>query len=120
MSNSSKINILLVDDQPTGLIALEAVLRSPEYNLTQASSGNEALSYVLKDDYALILLDVRMPGMDGFETAEIIKTHERSKDIPIIFITGSSSDDHLGIYKAYQSGAVDYLFKPFDAEILKS
>jgi PAS domain S-box-containing protein len=116
---NEKVNILIVDDQMSGLIAIEAVLQSPEYNLVLASSGREALKRIQEDAFALILLDVRMPGMDGFETAEIIKTHDRSRDIPIIFITGNSHDQ-LYIHKGYQSGAVDYLFKPFDAEILKS
>jgi PAS domain S-box-containing protein len=117
--SSSQINILLVDDQKIGLIALEAVLRSPEYNLVEASSGKEAIEYLFKNDFALILLDVKMPGLNGFETAEIIKTHEKTKDIPIIFITGLSEDERF-VQKGYESGAVDYLFKPFDREILRS
>ncbi|HEX4926167.1 MAG TPA: response regulator [Bdellovibrionales bacterium] len=114
-----KVNILLVDDRPEGLLALEAVLNNPDYNLVKANSGEQALARVLEIDFAVILLDVQMPGMDGFETASLIKQRERSKDIPIIFVTAISKEAHF-VYRGYEAGAVDYLFKPFDPHILKS
>src|SRR4051812_3046202 len=108
MDGKSKVNILLVDDQPSGLIAFEAVLRSPEYNLVQAASWEEALKKLMVDEFALILLDVRMPGMDGFETAAVMKNFEKSKSIPIIFITGIDESD-FDVLRGYKVGAVDYL-----------
>jgi PAS domain S-box-containing protein len=114
-----KVNILLVDDRPDGLLALEAVLSCPDYNLVSASSGIEALARLLEDDFAVILLDVQMPGMDGFETASLIKGRERCRDTPIIFVTAISKEP-LYIYQGYESGGVDYLFKPFEPAILRS
>jgi PAS domain S-box-containing protein len=114
-----KVNLLLVDDQPSGMLALEVVLRSPQYNLVKAASGREALKCLQENDFALILLDVQMPGLDGFETAERIKANESTRDIPIIFITGVS-EDNLYIQKGYRTGAVDYICKPYDADILRS
>src|SRR4051794_28684964 len=99
-----KVNILLVDDREENLISLAAVLDNPEYNLVRAQSGREALRRVLEEDFALILLDVQMPIMDGFETATLIKQRERSRDIPIIFVTAISKDEPF-IYKGYHSGA---------------
>ncbi len=114
-----KINILLVDDRADGLLALEAVLTHPGYRIVKANSGAEALKCVLRDDFALILMDVQMPVMNGFETAALIRERERSRSIPIIFITAINTDDHY-VWKGYQAGAVDYLFKPFHPEILRS
>jgi len=118
MDTDSKVNILIVDDYKENLVAIESLLNSPEYNLILASSGDEALKQLLKKDFALILMDVKMPGMDGFETARYIKDRERTRDIPIIFITGHG-DEKL-VFDGYASGAVDYLFKPGDPLILKS
>jgi PAS domain S-box-containing protein len=118
MDIDSKVNILIVDDYKENLVAIESLLNSQEYNLILASSGDEALKQLLKKDFALILMDVKMPGMDGFETARYIKDRERTKDIPIIFITGHG-DEKL-VFDGYASGAVDYLFKPGDPVILKS
>ena len=113
-----KVNILMVDDHPENLLALEAVLTSPNYNLVSATSGKEALKYMLKQDFAVILLDVQMPGLNGFELAKIIKKRERTKDIPIIFITAISQDvEH--VQHGYSVGAIDYIFKPFQPETLK-
>src|SRR4051812_5398195 len=98
MGNQDRVNVLLVDDRPDGLITLEAVLSSPDYRLFKASSGKEALSLVLDEDFAVIILDVQMPGMDGFETATYIKKRERSKHIPIIFVTAINKDPFL-VYK---------------------
>jgi PAS domain S-box-containing protein len=114
-----KVNILVVDDRPEGLMAVEAVLKSPSYNLVLAKSGVEALKFLLKDDFAVILMDVQMPEMNGFETAEIIKTRDKSKDIPIVFMSAISQDEQY-VYQGYKVGAVDYILKPFDPYVLKS
>lgn len=116
---SEKIDILIVDDREGGLIALEAVLSRPEYNLVRAQSGHEAIATLSEHDFAVILLDVQMPGIDGFETARIIKDHERYRDIPIIFVTAINKEERY-VYKGYDHGAVDYVFKPFDSQILRS
>lgn len=116
--SSDKVSILLVDDKKSNLVALEAVLKNPEYNLVGVHSGEEALKKVLTMDFAVILLDVQMTGMNGIETAKLIKSREKSKDIPIIFITAidkAIERVHLG----YSVGAVDYIYKPFDPQILK-
>jgi len=116
---SNKVNILLVDDNPEGLVTLRAVLDNPQYNLICATSGAEALRHVLAFDFAVILMDVQLSDMDGFETAKVIKQRERSKDIPIIFVTAIDKADGY-VSHGYAVGAVDYLFKPFDPNILKS
>jgi len=113
------IDLLLVDDRRENLLALEAVLASPLYNLHMASSGDEALRYLLDHEPALILMDVQMPEMDGFETAAIIKRSERTRDIPIIFVTAINKDDRYA-YKGYSHGAVDYIYKPYDPHALRS
>ena len=118
-TSAGKINILLVDDQPNNLLALEAVLNDPDYNLVKAHSGEEALRRLLRDEFALILLDVLMPGIDGFETAELIRQRERTRYMPIIFVTAiGHSDAHVA--RGYSAGAVDYLFKPLIPEVLRS
>ncbi len=114
-----KIKILLVDDQPNNLFVLESILECQELILIKANSGNEALSKVLEHEFALVLLDVQMPVMNGFETAELLRGFEKTKHIPIIFITAINKEEKF-IFKGYQSGAVDYLFKPVHPEILKS
>src|SRR4051812_41981962 len=86
------INILIVDDRPENLLVLEAVLHSPEFNLVKARSGKEALGYLLRQDFALILLDVQMPDLDGYETARMIRKREKSRGIPIIFVTAVNKD----------------------------
>ena len=112
------INILMVDDLKENLIALEAVLSSPRYRLVTARSGEEALKCILKQDFAVILLDVQMPGLNGFETAKLIKARKKSKNIPIIFITAISQDmEH--VLHGYSVGAIDYIFKPFNPETLR-
>src|SRR5689334_7091872 len=119
MLPGQKVKILLVDDQPNNLLALEAVLTDPKYSLVKAHSGEEALRHLLREDFALILLDVMMPGMDGFETAELIRRRERTRYTPIIFVTAvGRSDAHVA--RGYSAGAVDYLFKPLIPEILRS
>jgi signal transduction histidine kinase len=114
-----QVDILLVDDHEENLLALEAILVDPAYNLVRASSGRLALKEVLKRDFALILLDVAMPDLDGYETAELIRGRERSRQTPIIFLTANyRSDSH--VFRGYSVGAVDYIFKPFSAEVLRS
>jgi PAS domain S-box-containing protein len=113
------INILIVDDHPDNLTALEAVLSNPEYRLVKATSGEEALRHLLHEEFAAILLDVQMPGIDGFETAMLIKKREKSEEIPILFITAIHKDE-LYSKKGYEIGGVDYIFKPFDPNTLRS
>jgi CheY-like chemotaxis protein len=116
---TDRARILLVDDRPENLLALEAILGPLDQTLVRANSGEEALRALLLDDYALILLDARMPGMDGFETAARIKGRDRSKDVPIIFLTAVDTDEHLA-YRGYAAGAADYLTKPFDPWLLRA
>ena len=119
MQFEPKVNVLLVDDHPENLIALEAILDGLGQNLVKASSGEEALRCLLNQDFAVILLDVQMPGMDGFETATLIRQRERSRQTPIIFLTAFSTNENL-MFKGYSLGAVDYLLKPIDPAILNS
>jgi PAS domain S-box-containing protein len=112
-------NILLVDDQPKNLVALEAMLSDLEVRLVTADSGTAALRCLLEDEFAVILLDVMMPEMDGFTTAELIRQRDRSRNTPIIFITALSRSE-TNVFKGYSLGAVDYLFKPIVPEILRS
>jgi len=113
------MDILIVDDKPANLLALRKLLGRPGLNIVEATGGNDALSLILEYDFALILLDVQMPDMDGFETAELIRGNEETKHIPIIFVTAISKEQKY-IFKGYDKGAVDYLFKPLDPDILKS
>jgi len=113
------VNLLLVDDRDENLVALRAILEPLGENLVSARSGEEALRALLDQDFACILLDVQMPGLDGFETAELIKQRELSKAIPIIFLPAISKEERH-VFRGYSSGAVDYLFKPFDPEVLRS
>ena len=117
--DADKVNLLLVDDRPENLLALEAIIDRNDYNLVSASSGEEALTSLLKYEFAVILLDVQMPGIDGFETAKIVKAREKTKNIPIIFVTANNMDS-LHIFRGYSVGAVDYIVKPFDPFILKA
>ncbi|MDX3234814.1 response regulator [Streptomyces sp. ME03-5709C] len=114
-----KAKILLVDDRPENLLALEAILSALDQSLVRASSGEEALKALLTDDFAVILLDVQMPGMDGFETAAHIKRRERTRDIPIIFLTAINHGPHH-TFRGYAAGAVDYISKPFDPWVLRA
>ena len=111
-------NILLVDDRPENLLSLRAILEQPDYRLVCASSGEEALRLSLRENFAVVLLDVSMPGMDGLEVAIHLKELERSRDVPIIFIT-AFGDDPEEIHRAYSAGGADYLVKPLDAEIVR-
>jgi CheY-like chemotaxis protein len=118
-AGAARANILLVDDRPENLLALEAILSSLDQTLVRATSGEEALKALLADDYAVILLDVQMPGMDGFETASHIKRRERTRDIPIIFLTAINREPQHA-FRGYSAGAVDYLAKPFDPWVLRA
>ncbi|MEK8088270.1 ATP-binding protein [Thermithiobacillus plumbiphilus] len=114
-----KASILLVDDRPENLLALEASLEGLGHELVRAYSGEEALKYLLKQDFAVILLDVQMPGINGFETARLIKDRPKSRMIPIIFMTAINKDERY-IFEGYAMGAVDYMVKPFDPAVLRS
>lgn len=111
------VNILLVDNEPTNLIALEATLENLGQNLVRASSGTEALRQLLDKDFAVILLDIQMPGMSGIETAAAIRERERSRHIPIIFLTGMDKTQET-MFQGYSAGAVDYLVKPIQTDVL--
>jgi CheY-like chemotaxis protein len=115
----TKAKILIVDDRPENLLALEAILSALDQTLVRASSGEEALKALLTDDFAVILLDVQMPGMDGFETAAHIKRRQRTRDIPIIFLTAINHGPHH-TFRGYAAGAVDYISKPFDPWALRA
>lgn len=119
LEESVPVRILLVDDEPNNLLALHVVLEGPDRVLVQASSGREACRNVLASDFSVIVLDVNMPGMDGFETAELIRSREQSRHTPIIFLTAGNGDSEQ-MARGYALGAVDYLFKPFDAESLRA
>jgi CheY-like chemotaxis protein len=114
-----KSNILLVDDRKENLLALEVVLGSREYNLIQVRSGLEAIQCVKSNDIAVIVLDLQMPGMDGFETARKIKNLPRGKDIPLIFVTAIYNEDE-DVKRGYASGALDFFSKPLDADLLRT
>jgi signal transduction histidine kinase/DNA-binding response OmpR family regulator len=119
MEAEQRINILMVDDSPTNLLALESILQDPERNLISASSGDDALRYLLDNEVAVILMDVYMPGLDGLETAELIRARNRSRNIPIIFLTADSTGGrHLN--RGYSLGAVDYIVKPIEPDVLRS
>lgn len=115
----SQVDILIVDDRAENLLAIEAILEPLNQRIVRASSGHEALRKLLETDFAVILLDVQMPGINGFETARLIKSRERTRHIPIIFLTAISKDEKY-VFEGYSVGAVDYLFKPFEPEILRS
>lgn len=119
MERDYPVNILLVDDRPENLMAIEAVLEDEPYRLIRAYSGPEALKCLLREEIAVILMDVQMPGMDGFETASHIQAYERSQHIPILFISANSKEArHL--FAGYSAGAIDYMIKPFVPHILKA
>ena len=125
MTPVEKPGILVVDDQPANLLSMEALLASSDFEeikaceVVLASSGNEALKLALRGEFALILLDVQMPGMNGFETAELLRSSKRTRQIPIVFLTAIDKEDRH-VFRGYDAGAVDYLFKPFEPQILLS
>ena len=112
-------NVLLVDDRPENLLALEAILESLGQTLVYEHSGEDALRQLLRHDVAVILLDVQMPELDGFETARLIKQRERTSHVPIIFVTAISKEEEQ-VFRGYSAGAVDYVFKPFNPDVLRS
>lgn len=114
-----KARILLVDDRADNITALEATLGSLNQILVPARSGDEALKALLSDEYAVILLDVLMPGMDGFETAAHIKRRPRTRNVPIIFLTAMNAEPDY-VFRSYSAGAVDYIAKPFDPWVLRA
>jgi signal transduction histidine kinase/DNA-binding response OmpR family regulator len=116
----ARVDILLVDDDQSNLLALESVLQASDRNLIRASSGDEALQYLLRHNVAVILLDVRMPGISGLETAELIRGRKQSRDIPIIFLTAYEGTDSEDLSRGYSLGAVDYIIKPLDPDALKA
>ena len=118
-SGDERVNILLVDDRAENLLALEAILEPLGERTVRAHSGDEALKCLLTEDFAVILLDVQMPGLNGFETAELIKSRERTRYIPIIFLTAISKDEAY-VFRGYSVGAVDYMSKPFQPDVLRS
>ncbi|MGP4002397.1 response regulator [Streptomyces sp. 8N706] len=118
-SAADRAAILLVDDMEDNLDALEAVLGSLNERLVRARSGEEALQALLSEEFAVVLLDVLMPGMDGFETAANIKRLDRTRDVPIIFLTGSETDRGYA-FRGYSTGAADFLAKPFDPWVLRA
>src|SRR5882672_6213698 len=113
------VDILLVDDKPENLTVLESILEGPEYRLAKARSAQEALMALIAVDFALIVLDIRMPDTSGIELAQIIKGRKRTRDIPIIFLTAHQPED-AQVLSGYSAGAVDYLTKPINPGILKS
>lgn len=119
MESDGKANILVVDDKPENLLAMESILEGLDENLVQATSAREALRYLLMEDVAVIILDVQMPGVNGFELAELIRERERTQHTPIIFVSAISHSEQY-IFRGYSLGAVDYLTKPFEPEILRS
>lgn len=122
MSNAragDRINILMVDDSPTNLLALESILRAPDRNLIRANSGEDALRYLLDNEAAVVLLDVYMPGIDGLQTAELIRGREKLRNVPIIFLTANTTGP-ANLSRGYSLGAVDYIVKPVDPAILRS
>lgn len=114
-----KQNILIVDDQKANLVALEATLADVDANIISATSGPEALSILLKQNVALVLLDVQMPGMDGFEVASLMRQRAKTRGTPIIFLTAINKDEQYA-FKGYESGGVDFIFKPYDPFVLLS
>ena len=118
-SRDEPINILIVDDEPKNLTVLQSILDDPSYRLVRAESADEALLALIAEQFALLILDVRMPGMTGFELAQMIKERKKTAQVPIIFLTAYYSEDQH-VLEGYGAGAVDYLHKPVNASILRS
>ena len=117
--SAAQAKILLVDDRPDNLLALSAILSSLGHGMVRAHSGEEALKAMLSDEFALVILDVQMPGMDGYATATHIKRRERTRSVPIIFLTATYADPQ-DAFRGYAAGAVDYITKPFDPWVLRA
>ena len=119
MLNDNNVNVLIVDDLPDNLLALEAVIRLEGRTIFQASSGEQALALLLAHEFALAILDVQMPGMNGFELAELMRGTEKTRHIPIVFVTAAGKESNFA-FKGYESGAVDFLYKPLDVQAVQS
>lgn len=119
MSDREKVNILIVDDRAENILVLENLLDGPDRKIVKATSGNEALEKLIDHDFALVILDVQMPDMDGFEVATHMRKSEKARNVPIVFVTALSKEQKF-IFKGYEVGAVDYLFKPIEPSILTS
>jgi signal transduction histidine kinase len=119
MKNGAAINVLIVDDEPKNLAVLETVLDNPDYRLVRADSADQALLALVTEEFALLILDIRMPGMDGLQLAQMIKERKKTASVPIIFLTAYYNEDQHAI-NGYDSGAVDYLHKPVNASVLRS
>ncbi|MGQ0629985.1 MAG: response regulator [Sporichthyaceae bacterium] len=119
MSRTGRAPVLVVDDRRENLVALEAILQGLAVEAVSVSSGEDALKALMKRDFAVILLDAQMPGMDGFEAATHIKAAKRTQHVPIIFLTAADRDAHLA-FRGYAAGAVDYITKPFDPWVLRA
>src|ERR1700741_2620782 len=119
MDNKNKATILIVDDKPGNILALENLLVTKDRTILSATNGKEALQSILNKEIDLIILDVQMPGMDGFEVAQILNSNKRTKDIPIIFASAERKE-HQFMMKGFEEGAIDYLYKPLDPEIAKA
>ncbi|MBG6075219.1 hybrid sensor histidine kinase/response regulator [Polaromonas sp. CG_9.11] len=119
MLNDNNVNVLIVDDLPDNLLALEAVIRLEGRTVFEASSGEEALALLLTHEFALAILDVQMPGMNGFELAELMRGTEKTRHIPIVFVTAAGKESNFA-FKGYESGAVDFLYKPLDVQAVQS
>jgi PAS domain S-box-containing protein len=118
-SGNPVCNILIVDDEPSNLLALEAILEPLGQRIVRAGSGVEALRHALRMEFCVVLLDVQMPDMDGFETAALLRRRPRTRDVPLIFLTAISKDESY-VSRGYEAGAVDYLFKPYDPDALRT
>ena len=119
MAKKEKVNILIVDDKAANLYAIEQMLAKPDRNFLMATNGQEALRLVLNEEISLIILDVQMPDMDGFEVAQIIKSNKRTKDIPVIFASAEKRERQF-VMKGFEEGAIDYLYKPLDQDITEA
>ena len=116
---ATRVKCLLVDDLEENLLALSALLRQDDVELLQARSGEQALELLLVHDVALALLDVQMPDMDGFTLAELMRGMERTRNVPIIFVTAGARDPHR-VFQGYDAGAVDFLYKPIEPHVLRN
>ncbi len=119
MLNPHSAKLLIVDDLPENLLALEALIRQDNRIIFQASRGEDALNLLLQHDFALAILDVQMPGMNGFELAEMMRSTEKTRHVPIVFVTAAGKESNYS-FKGYETGAVDFLYKPLDIEAVKS
>lgn len=119
MTETEKMKVLFVGGRDENLAAFEKLLKNPALNLVKTTSGKSALTLMLEHDFALVIIDVQMPDINGFETAELIRGHTATKHIPIIFVT-AINQEQKHVFKGHQAGAVDYLFKPLDPDILQS